>query len=139
MRKMVLLGVLMMVALPASASQPGEPLGAEDLVLLLPGLTTSTVLQRGACPTTSPASCSLVSNGPVFGADGYQYNFRSETMSLPCTPPGGAFRWFITRLDPAGGQQDVAYIETRCALPQGPADYAQFHSLRFDLRIQEFM
>ncbi len=124
----------------AFASDPGQPLSAEDFVLDLPGLSAESVLARGTCPVgsgdpTEPWWCYRAVAPPTFDAAGFQYAFQSVLVQLgQCAGPGQAYRWNLVRLDKLGTQGQVAHIEPRCSSPSpGPVDYVAIRNVRMDV------
>jgi len=115
------------------ASDPGQPLRGEDFVMLTPGLTAESVFAPYTCPTDPYSWCWVTNDGATFDSVGNQYGLRVETIPLSCTPPGQAYRWTVTRLTPSGVSENLAYIQTRCVLPQGPFDASELRGIRVDL------
>jgi len=132
--KLLALGVVLF-ALPALASAPGQPLGPDDFVFTVPGLSAVELLPRGCqfpwCWSSNPGSQTPYSLTPQIDVAGHQYATRDVGL-LNCNGTA-RFRRYIVRLTPDGVEEDVAYITERC-IPNttSAADTVRFRSLRID-------
>ena len=108
---------LFLPVIPALATQPGERLTAEDIVVVLPFLSAQTILpvdpafDYGACeafPFPMDLHCGLLAvNG--FDAEGRQYAARYTSSTVSGVLP----RTEIWRTTPSCNSELIAYLEPR--------------------------
>jgi hypothetical protein len=118
------------------ASEPGHPLGADDFVFLIPGLSATEFLPRGcgypwcwSYPPGSQTPYELVV--PPIDTEGQQYAFREERL-VNCVGTD-RFRRYLVRLRSDRVEEDVAYVEERCVPNTTSAvDKVWFQALRAD-------
>ena len=138
MNKFIFAILLLLCFTSTWASDPGEPFGAEDWVIVLPDLYAEPFLPylpESDCPDPADVPdlrCGSSPQGDIMDAAGNIYTF--EYISLgPQECSEHLQRTNITRLLRDGTVELVAYIEDRCHASLVRYDDAAFHLVLVDL------
>jgi hypothetical protein len=116
-RKLMLLALGSALALPASASQPGQPLDCSDWVILQAGVSCVTLIPY---PCMDDLKCLPSGNG--IDNESHGIRLAQQTLNPNCGPPGFNIKRFtVFRVSHDGTATPVAYVDDRC-LPDGSAD-----------------
>jgi hypothetical protein len=119
MKQLTFFLVLAVASLPVLASDPGEPLDATDVVVLMPGLSAATAVPPDSdlCATDDAGvfSWCLFGNGRETDNEGGLLGVRAEHLGAVLCGTRQVERWRhrIVRLR-NGTEETLAYIENRC-------------------------
>jgi hypothetical protein len=124
-KRISLLAVLCFLALPTSASEPGQAMDCSDITLGEPGHSCSVAVSR--LPPIAIASAGIGPIQPFFVDNEGNVYLVVTKSALAC--PGWPYpgRWEVRRLNQDGSYSVVVSSEARC-VPDGTLDYADSFS-----------